>query len=153
MKKLFLLLCLVSFVTQLHASLRQTQYRWRNDDGNETTATWRAAINTPTVVTDINATLRLRIEFDNDNQEAESSVVEETLQYSANGGTTWVSITASAATNAFVYQTSTLVTNGAATTNQMGSTTVGVFTAGRIVSAPRLHLPVWTTAGERNMNG
>lgn len=137
----FLLLPIFIFfacTTQLYAvivspNLGQTQYRWRNDNGSETAATWRAAVNTPITITDVNDVIRLRIELANTGTDI--ATVTETLEYSANGGTTWT-VMNNPATNAFIYQTSTFVTNGAATTNQMGTGTPGTFAAGRIVTAP-----------------
>lgn len=138
--KLLLLPFFILFActTQLYAvivspNMGQTQYRWRNNDGSETAATWRAAVNTPITITDVNDVIRLRIELANTG--TDPATVTETLEYSSNGGTTWT-IMNNPATNAFTYQTSTFVTNGAATTNQMGTGTAGTFAAGRIVSAP-----------------
>ncbi|PSK90111.1 PKD domain-containing protein [Taibaiella chishuiensis] len=128
---------LLSGAAQLYAttspSMGQKQYRWRNNDGSESAATWRAAVNTAVTITSSADILRLRIELANTGTAA--ATVTETLEYSANGGTTWT-IMNTPATNAFTYQTSTFVTNGAATTNQMGTGTAGTFAAGRIVSNP-----------------
>jgi len=132
MKKIFLPLMLLLCTTQLFASLRQTKYRWRNDNGTETTATWKAAENTAISIADTSA-LRLRIEMDNDNTVAEPSPIQDQLQYSSDNGTTWISMTNSPG-QAFFYQSSTNVTNGSATTNQMGSSTFGTFVAGHIIS-------------------
>ncbi len=135
MKKLLLLSFLLLSVIQLQASLRQTKYRWRNDNGNENSATWIAAENTPITVLSNTPAIRLRIELDNDNGLGFDSPIDEALEYSSDGGTTWTEITG-AATDEFMYATSTFVTNGAATTNQMGSTTFGTYVPGRIVTAP-----------------
>lgn len=135
LSSLFLLL---ACATQLHAiitspNMGQKQYRWRNNDGNETAASWRAPVNTPITVPSVSDTFRLRIELGNTGTGA--AAVTQTLEYSSNGGTTWT-IMNDPATNAFVYQASTHVANGAATTNQMGAATPGTFAAGRIVTAP-----------------
>jgi len=135
MKKLLLFCLLLVSVVQLHASLRQTKYRWRNDDGNQATATWMAAENTPVTIPITTPSIRLRMEFDNDNTLATSSPLAENLQYSDDGGATWTTING-AASNAFAYTTSTFVTNGTATTNQMAPGTFGSFIPGRIVTAP-----------------
>lgn len=131
---LFFALLLLSTV-QLHASLRQTKYRWRNDNGNEANATWMAAENTPVMVLSNAPSIRLRIEYDNDNGTAFSSSITETLEYSDDGGATWILIDGSPG-NAFAYTTSTFVTNGTATTNQMPPGTLGTFVPGRIITAP-----------------
>ncbi|KAA5534803.1 T9SS type A sorting domain-containing protein [Taibaiella lutea] len=139
MKSFFLpLLCLLFSVTQLHAiiittpTIGQTQYRWRNDDGNQTTATWKAAVNAPVIATATDV-LRLRIELANTGTGA--GPVTQTLEYSSNGGTSWT-IMNNPATNAFTYQASTFVANGANTTQQLPNTTAGTFSAGRVISNP-----------------
>lgn len=132
------LFILLSCTAQLHAiitspNMGQKQYRWRNNDGDQTTATWRAPVNTAIDVPSVNDTFRLRIELGNTGTGA--AAVTQTLEYSSNGGTTWT-VMNTPATNAFVYQPSTLVANGTVTTNQMGTATPGTFAAGRVVTAP-----------------
>lgn len=144
MKKIYLLLLLLvlgvnSFAIIITPILNQTQYRWRNDDGNETAATWKAAINTPIVVSTTTETLRLRLEFSNSSGLAAN--VEETLEYSSNNGVSWTAVTA-ATTNAFVYINSPNVANAAATTNQFGTTTTGTFVAGKVISAVSAATPL-----------
>ncbi|KAA5537302.1 T9SS type A sorting domain-containing protein [Taibaiella lutea] len=141
MKKLLLSLLFLLFATQMFASLRQTKYRWRNDDGNETTATWKAAENTPITVNDTSR-FRLRLELDNDNADGDISIVENTLEYSSDNGSTWTVMDNSAG-QAFAYTTSLNVSNNQATTNQMGSTTFGTFVAGHIIAG---------SAGPSSMN-
>lgn len=130
---LFLLTATQLYAIVPTAYITQTQYRWRNNDGNETSATWKAAANTAITVSDTATVLRLRIELNN-NSGAGNYDVNESLEYSSNGGASWTTMT-NAPSNAFKYVSSTLVTNGGATTNQMGSATSGTFVAGRIISA------------------
>lgn len=135
---LFSVLILLLSITQLHAiiiatpTIGQTQYRWRNDDGNQTTATWKAPINTSIIIA-TNDVVRLRMELTNTGSGA--GTVTQTLEYSSDNGTTWT-VMNNPATNAFVYQTSTFVTNGATTTEQLATTSPGTFAAGRIITAP-----------------
>mgnify|MGYP001091174613 FL=1 len=49
-KILYFLTIMLLISAEATASLRMTSYRWRNDDGNETTATWRAAQSTPITI-------------------------------------------------------------------------------------------------------
>lgn len=131
-------LLLLACASQVHAvittpNLGQKQYRWRNNDGNQTTATWRAPVNTPIGIASVQDTFRLRIELANTGTGA--AALTQTLEYSSNGGTTWT-VMNNPATNAFTYQASSFAANGTATTNQMGTATPGTFAAGRIVSAP-----------------
>jgi hypothetical protein len=138
MRKILLpLIFILSSALQLHAIVvptpyvNQTKYRWRNNDGNEATATWRAAENTAISLSDTITVLRGRIELQNNS--GATHTINEYLEYSSNSGATWTSMTNSA-TDAFRYVTTANVTNGASTTNQMGSSTVGVFQAGKIIS-------------------
>lgn len=139
MKKILFQFIFILMSTQLYAiiiptpNLKQTQYRWRNDDGTETSATWKAAANTAITINDTNALLRLRIELNNTGNGAAANVAQN-LEYSINNGTSWTVIS-NAPTDAFVYTASATVANGFATTNQMGTATVGTFAAGKVVSA------------------
>jgi hypothetical protein len=136
MKRIFIFICLCClFISDIQASLRQTNYRWRNDDGDETTASWIAGENTAITTPNTTPTLRLRMEFDNANGFGDFSTLDENLQYSDDGGVTWVSISTNA-TNAFVYTTSAWVNNGLVTTNQIVTPTLGTYVAGRVVNTP-----------------
>jgi PKD repeat protein len=127
-------------------AINQTKYRWRNDNGSETTATWKAAENTAITLADTVSILRARIELQ-DNSGA-SYDIDESLEYSSNGGTTWTTIT-NAPTNAFIYQSSANVTDGGATTNQISTGTAGTFVAGRIISAVPSATPMVISSGEK----
>lgn len=138
MKKILLpLIFVLCSALQLHAIVvptpfvNQTKYRWRNNDGNEANATWRAAENTAISLNDTVTVLRGRLELQNNS--GATHTINEYLEYSSNGGTTWTSMTNSA-TDAFRYVTSANVTNAGSTTNQMGSSTTGVFQEGKIIS-------------------
>lgn len=132
MKKfLLLVICLLSaWATQ--ASLRHAEYRWRNDDGGEATATWKAASNTPIFVDDIDEILRVRFEFDNDNGSGLASEVDHFLWYSKDGGGTWTQITNSDV-NDFKMVNSGFVAHGTPTTNLLG-TGLGTFSGGFVIS-------------------
>ncbi|MEI6680618.1 MAG: hypothetical protein WCL21_18560, partial [Mariniphaga sp.] len=79
-------------------------YRWRNDDGSETTATWKAAVNTGVTISSANTNFRLRI--------AHSEVTFPgtptgySLQYSADQSV-WTTITTDRTTNAFALSPTT----------------------------------------------
>jgi hypothetical protein len=68
-------------------SAEQVSYRWRNDDGNETTATWKAAANTSTT-TLIRNNVRLRILMDTVGTFSGTSVTAN-LMYRKTGQTGW----------------------------------------------------------------
>jgi hypothetical protein len=152
MKKILLpLFFLLVSVVDLYAifptpAINQTKYRWRNDNGSETTATWKAAENTAITLADTTSVLRARIELQNNSGAVYD--IDESLEYSTNGGTTWTVIT-NAPTNAFIYQSSTNVTDGGATTNQVSTGTAGTFAAGRIISAIPSATPMVISSGEK----
>ncbi len=81
-RQLLLLILFVSSVQITFASFTTANWRWRNDDGTETTATWKAAENTPIEIVDINTTIRLRVEFVNNTQQRAN--YSSMLSYSIN---------------------------------------------------------------------
>ena len=102
-------------------SLDQNGFRFRNDDGNETTATWKAALNTNVVfdTVDLDANFRIRI------QTAAVSIKTTTpqLQYSKNSGA-WTNVNASSSVvRCFA---SPNVGDGDATTEQLAGSQVFV---------------------------
>lgn len=104
------------------ASLTQSAYRFRNDDGNEVTATWIDALNTPiTFLADINnteAVFRLRIGI----TETAGGAINNTaypLEYSLNGGA-WTVVGLSGATH---FTLGANVVDGTPTTQQITSGT------------------------------
>ncbi|KAF0130527.1 MAG: hypothetical protein FD155_1337, partial [Bacteroidetes bacterium] len=95
------------------------KYRWRNDDGSETTATWKAAENIATTLSSANTNFRLRI--------AHTNVVFNgippkgySLQYSADESN-WTTITSVGTINAFALSTTTHFSDGDPTTNQLST--------------------------------
>ncbi|TCZ63400.1 T9SS type A sorting domain-containing protein [Flaviaesturariibacter aridisoli] len=99
-----------------------TQYRWRNDDGNEATATWRAPEGTPLSLSNAaGQTLRLRMSYDVSGPETKDTVVAAGLQYMADGSGVWISVTNNTS-NDFVIATSPNVTGGTPTTDQLSGT-------------------------------
>jgi hypothetical protein len=105
--------------------LDQVSYRGRNDDGSETTATWKAAQNTGwTQDTDVN----FRIRFEIQNTEARPEETGFRLQYNlASGG--WNNVTAASSVARAV--ASSQIADGVATTDQLAAGT-GTFVANSI---------------------
>jgi hypothetical protein len=66
-------------------TLDQTHFRWRNDDGSETTATWAAAEDTPISLAK-NTPVRLRVEIGATGDPASAAYK---LQYRKVGDSTW----------------------------------------------------------------
>ncbi|MBB1284797.1 T9SS type A sorting domain-containing protein [Flavisolibacter sp. BT320] len=116
MRTILPLLSLLFFVQQVHANIVQGSYRWRNDDGNETTATWKSAQNTSIGNVSAGDVLRLRFNLYND-YPYDGDTYSIQLWY--NDGTTSRQVTTSA-TGAFMLASSAHVTNGQATTAQFG---------------------------------
>jgi hypothetical protein len=103
----------------------QTDYRFRNDDGSETAATWKAAANTATnQATSENFRVRFVIASD-----AFESGESFDIEYNKNSGS-WTTITGS--TNDIQYSLSTHFADLDSTTQQVGS---GTFSAGDMVEA------------------
>lgn len=108
-------------------TLNQVGYRFRQDNGTETTATWHANQNTawsPSITGD--TTFRLRFELNEVG--AAAGNVSAQLQYNING-IAWA--TADTTTNGIRIATSSNITDGVATTNQLTAGS-GTFRAGQV---------------------
>ncbi|QTE24336.1 MBG domain-containing protein [Polaribacter cellanae] len=131
MKNKLLFIFLFFICSSAFANTTVTKYRWRNDNGSETTATWKANLNTSTILD--GSPIRLRFEVESDPIDPVNRGIQ--LQYKKVGETTWVDVTNDATTNHFVYTTSPNVSNLQNTTQQLNS---GSFTSGgysKIVSS------------------
>jgi hypothetical protein len=118
MKKLLLFTIFLTSIFMANANTRMSTYRWRNDDGNESTATWKAATNTPIIINNLNP-LRLRIAVEDFNTSFSGVTgVNANLEYSENGGA-WQSITATS--SMFTLVSSSFVTDNTTTTQQISS--------------------------------
>jgi hypothetical protein len=142
MKKFLLLATLLVSFTSTFANLliNQGNWRWRKDDGSETTATWMDAQNTAPVITSLSDPLRLRVEFYNDPVNMGVLLSDKILQDSVVGGT-WDTVNLAAdADDAFVLAGSSVnVTDLEPTTQQLSSPHTGTFLAGQeIVSSEKL---------------
>jgi len=112
-------------------STNQSAFRWRNDDGSESTATWKAAENTAITNVSTSEIIRIRMEVEETNGGA--TTVNARLEFSSdatscNNGT-WTALDTS--TTAWRIIDSANITNGGPTTNQL-TTSAKTFTAGRI---------------------
>lgn len=129
MKKILLLSFLVVTCINSFAFVTQGSWRWRNDDGDEKTATWMANENVVPTITDTSQNIRLRIELYN-TQPDSSGLGTSTLQYSEDQ-TNWTAITHDE-TNPFVITESPNVTDGEPTTEQLDGVD-SAFEAGKMV--------------------
>lgn len=106
-------------------TLTQTTFRGRNDDGSETTASWKATAGTDWTQ-DVDTNFRVRFNV-NASTAAPTLNTPFVLRYSLNGGT-YTAV--SAASTVVRASASPNVTDGAATTEQLAGT--GTFNAGTI---------------------
>ena len=116
-KKIFLFICLANCVLAFATpspSFSQNVYRWRNDNGSETTATWKASEN---LATTLDFLQNIRLRFNILNSAVTGNFNTNPLQYSKNGGA-WFNIT-TATTNDFYLVNTANVANNTPTTHQM----------------------------------
>ncbi len=131
MKKLLILIVLLATCSNIFALLTQANWRWRNDDGNETTATWKAAQNTQAVLTAEGEVWRLRLELYNNT--GSSYPFYDTLQYATSTSGPWTNIDVTAGSNAFMIAgASAFVTQAQPTTAQLAGTSY-TFSPGKIM--------------------
>ncbi|WP_293298846.1 T9SS type A sorting domain-containing protein [Pedobacter sp. UBA4863] len=133
-KRLLLLLLCLGFTQMTFATFTSANWRWRNDDGDETTATWKAAENAPIAITDRDATIRLRVEWVNTN--ASSNVSSDiSIYYGTDPNQINTSITNEAGQH-FMLVNSTAAPHGTATTRLLtghSNYTSYAFIAGQII--------------------
>ncbi len=106
MKKILFLIILLIASHQLFAFTTEGVWRWRNDDGGETDATWKADQNVPITLANVDSNLRLEIEMYNDSLGVDGTdgVLDGVvLQDSSNeAGSGWNTIETTVGSNAFV---------------------------------------------------
>jgi len=86
---LFTLLLANSFFAS--ANTRIAAYRWRNNNGSETTATWKAPLNTPVEINNFDP-LRIRIAIDGGSSGSGTVAISSKIQFSEDNGGIWKSI-------------------------------------------------------------
>lgn len=112
----------------------QTAIRWRNDDGSQTTATWKATENTNITVTNaqFNTNVRLRLQTDTNNGCVScSTITARRLEFNLNSGG-WTQITTS--TSPVKLTTTSNYTDGDVTTGQLSNPNGDGFIAGQCKS-------------------
>ena len=97
----------------------QLQFRGRNDDGSETTATWIAAADTDWTQ-DVDVNFRVRFEIDFGDTGSDFSSLFGQIQYNLNSGG-WNNVTASS--SVVIASASSHFFDGSLTTQQIGSGT------------------------------
>jgi hypothetical protein len=132
MKKLIILLVLLVTYNNLFALLTQANWRWRNDDGSETTATWKASQNTQAVLNITGEIWRLRFEVYNNT--GNNVAIFDTLQYATSSSGPWINLDIVAGSNPFkIAGVSAFVTQAQPTTEQLSGVAGYTFIPGKIM--------------------
>jgi hypothetical protein len=133
-----ILLCIVLLLisyTNLFAYLSQGNWRWRNNDGTEKTATWKAGQDTGITISD-NKAIRLRIDIYN--AQASTKYYGDGLEYStslSNGPWLPVSSSVTAHGAAFIYDgNNSFISNSDTTSAQLTETGNYKFAHGSIIT-------------------
>lgn len=117
MKKTLLLTALLVTSYHLFAFTTQGVWRWRNDDGSQTSATWKAPQLTPIIVSNTSENIRLRIEMYNNGG---SGLGGAYLEDSVPGVAGWDTIRVTPTSSAFMMAGSSLyIVDGEPTTEQL----------------------------------
>jgi hypothetical protein len=118
MKKILILTILLVTYSNIFALLTQGNWRWRNDDGTETSATWKDAQNTQPILTTKGEIWRLRLELYNNT--GGSYPFLDTLQYATSPAGPWTNIDKVTSSNPFMIAgISAFVTQAELTTPQL----------------------------------
>ena len=148
MKRILLFFLFVLALSQAYANITQGNYRWRNDDGTETSATWKAAENMSVTLGSTTEKIRLRFNITADPNNSLLTYVYLYYNKLVSGSTVASNIQITAASTAdFMLAGNNLnVTDGQPTTAQMSGS--GTFVPGKMVTSsdgPSLDL----NAGQR----
>ncbi|RDC58810.1 Ig-like domain-containing protein [Adhaeribacter pallidiroseus] len=137
MKKIIILffLSILLYDAAAHTVVTQKRWRWRNDNGSEATATWKADQNQVIKVTANDQNIRLRVEFsltvDNISGSVGYQTVDSRLSYATNSSGPFTRISAAnAGQEHFILAPSNFISNGVATTQQMPPATSTGYVAG-----------------------
>jgi hypothetical protein len=133
MNKTILFTLLLANFFFANANTRMSAYRWRNDDGTETSATWKAAKNTPIQINNLDP-IRIRIALE-DYSTGWTGITgnfSKKIQFSENSGGTWKYFTDSG--SPFSLISSVEVSDVTPTTQQIATGDPASFIVGAFVS-------------------
>ncbi len=106
MRKIILLFLLgVLFSTSSFAFISQGNWRWRNNNGSETTATWKAPENIAVTINSIDSIIRLRIQLQNNTGDTKN--FNANLQFASAPDGPWRYVTNYTGNNPFKITTTT----------------------------------------------
>lgn len=128
-----MLLLLLATSSQLIANFSQAHWRWRKDNGSETSASWVSPQDFPATQPFVAGTpVRLRLEVYNSLTNTETGTV--TLQYQRGSAGAWTTITNTSTGHDFVMAGSSgFVTDKQPTTLQIRDDGAGTFTGGKVL--------------------
>ncbi len=134
MKKILLATLLIAACNTVFANFAHIGgWRWRKDDGSETTATWSAAQNTSIVINNTTDNIRLRLIMYNGSTTETVDLSNTELKDSTDGVPGWHHVSATVVDdNPFTFNPSTFVSDNSATTKQL--TYTGTFEAGKVLT-------------------
>ena len=136
MKKISLVAILLISVSNIFAFTTQGNWRWRKDNGSQTTATWLAAQNTVPVISSPTETLRIRIELYNDPVKPGGLLDNAQLEDSSDApGARWdtVKVTGDANDPFVLAGSSPNVIDKEPTTQQLSAPHYTTFQAGKVI--------------------
>ncbi|CAD0003792.1 LamG-like jellyroll fold domain-containing protein [Flavobacterium chungangense] len=134
MKKTLLFTLMLANYFLSNANTRMSAYRWRNDDGSEITATWKAAQNTAIQINNLDP-IRIRVVLEDYSTgwgPGYYGSFYKQIQFSDNSGGTWKYLTDSG--SPFSLISSSEVSNATPTTQQIATGNAASFIAGEFVS-------------------
>ncbi|MEP6926414.1 MAG: T9SS type A sorting domain-containing protein [Ginsengibacter sp.] len=132
MKKFIIVIILLVVYGNTFAFLTQANWRWRNDDGTETTATWKAGQNTQAVLSITGEIWRLRLEVYNNT--GNNIALIDTLQYATSTSGPWTNIDVTAGSNPFtIASVSAFVVQAEPTTVQLTGVAGYTFATGKVM--------------------
>jgi hypothetical protein len=133
MKKILLFTLFLANFFYTTANTRMSAYRWRNDNGNETTATWKVGINTSLNIKNLDPIrLRIALEDYSTGQTAYTGNFYKKIQFSEDSGATWKNFTDSG--SPFSLISSSEVADAVPTTQQISTGNYASFIVGAFVS-------------------
>ncbi len=118
LRLLVVLLLLAGTSVPAFSFARQGDWRWRNDDGTDVTATWKADENTPFTLTHRD-NIRLRVAMANNSDNLGFGPNPIGLGYRYTGQASWSEVTDDSSSNHFVFSESPHFINQAASTEQL----------------------------------
>ncbi|MBJ6116555.1 HYR domain-containing protein, partial [Pontibacter sp. BT310] len=137
---LFFFFCCLLLEAVASPMLFHGSWRWRNDDGSETSATWKGAEKEEIKVSNVNETIRLRIKVNtsagSNSPSSDNVSIDNRLSYSRNPEGPFTKITSTSTSGEhFVMASGAFVPEGSPTTQQLVLNDGEVFRAGQVITS------------------